>query len=169
MYYLIIPAFEPDQKLIKLLEDAKQHLNCQIIVVNDGSSLHTKPIFEKASEFAIVLDHPKNMGKGQSLRTAFRYVQSLDRDAVIVTADADGQHSVRDIDRVAHAATHLPNRLILGVREFTKDVPLRSRLGPPSLQNPNGSGRDRYTDRTSSLPNPDDSLYARNRRRSIRV
>ena len=129
MYYLIIPAFEPDQKLIKLLEDAKQHLNCQIIFVNDGSSLHTKPIFKKASEFAMVLDHPKNMGKGQALRTAFRYVQSLDRDAVIVTADADGQHSVRDIDRVAHAAAHLPNRLILGVREFTKEVPLRSRLG----------------------------------------
>ena len=129
MYYLIIPAFEPDQKLLHLLADAKQHLNCQIIVVNDGSSPHTRPIFKKASQMAVVLDHPRNMGKGQALRTAFHYVQNLDREAVVVTADADGQHSISDIDRVAHAATHLPNRLILGVREFTKDVPLRSRLG----------------------------------------
>ena len=129
MYYLIIPAFEPDQKLLALLEDVRQQLHCQVILVNDGSSLHTKPIFKEASQLATILNHPKNMGKGQALRTAFRYVQSLDRDAVIVTADADGQHSVRDIDRVAHAAAHLPNRLILGVREFTKDVPLRSRLG----------------------------------------
>lgn len=129
MYYLIIPAYEPDQKLLELLTDIRQHLNCQVIVVNDGSSPSTQSIFEKAKQFAVVLEHSQNIGKGQALRTAFRYVQTLNRVTVVVTADADGQHSVKDIDRVAHAASHLPNRLILGVRQFTDDIPLRSRLG----------------------------------------
>ena len=50
MYYLSIPAFEPDQKLLALLEDVRQQLHCQVILVNDGSSLHTKPIFKEASQ-----------------------------------------------------------------------------------------------------------------------
>ena len=55
MYYLIIPAFEPDQKLLALLEDVRQQLHCQVILVNDGSSLHTKPIFKEASQLATIL------------------------------------------------------------------------------------------------------------------
>ena len=48
---------------------------------------------------------------------------------MVVTADADGQHAINDIDRVARAAMNLPSRLILGVRQFTNDTPLRSRFG----------------------------------------
>ncbi len=51
------------------------------------------------------------------------------KPGVAVTADSDGQHAVNDIDRVARAAMNLPSRLILGVRQFTKDIPLRSRFG----------------------------------------
>lgn len=129
MYYVIIPAYEPDQKLVKLLAEVHQQLDCQIILVNDGSSPATQSIFKEVSHLATILEHPQNKGKGQALQTAFRYIQSLDREAVVVTADADGQHSCQDIDRLARAATHLPNRLILGVRQFTKDIPFRSRLG----------------------------------------
>lgn len=48
---------------------------------------------------------------------------------MVVTADADGQHAINDIDRVERAAMNLPSRLILGVRQFTNDIPLRSRFG----------------------------------------
>ena len=129
MYYIVIPAYEPDQKLLDLLADIRLHLYCQVIIVNDGSSSASQAIFAEAKKDAVVLEHTQNKGKGQALRTAFRYIQSLNVDSVVVTADADGQHSVRDIQRVAHAATHLPNRLILGVRQFTQDIPLRSRIG----------------------------------------
>ena len=129
MYYVVIPAYQPDQKLIQLLEVMHHRLNCQTIVVDDGSTGEAQAILETAKKFATVLHHDVNKGKGQALRTAFQYIQSLNKDAVIVTADADGQHAVIDIDRVAHAAMNLPNRLILGVRQFTSDIPLRSRFG----------------------------------------
>ncbi len=59
------------------------------------------------------------------MRTAFSFIQDLRKPGVIVTADADGQHAVNDIDRIARAAMNLPSRLILGVRQFTKDIPFR--------------------------------------------
>ncbi len=129
MYYVVIPAYQPDEKLIQLLEVMKNRLNCQIIVVDDGSTGESRNIIEIAKSYAIVLHHDVNKGKGQALRTAFSFIQDLRKPGVIVTADADGQHAVNDIDRVARASMNLPSRLILGVRQFTKDIPLRSRFG----------------------------------------
>lgn len=129
MYYVVIPAYQPDEKLIQLLEIMKNRLNCQVIVVDDGSTGASKNILEIAKTYAIVLHHDVNKGKGQALRTAFSFIQDLRKPGVVVTADADGQHAVNDIDRVARAAMNLPSRLILGVRQFTKDIPFRSRFG----------------------------------------
>lgn len=129
MYYVVIPAYQPDEKLIQLLEIMKNRLNCQVIVVDDGSTGASKNILEIAKTYAIVLHHDVNNGKGQALRTAFSFIQDLRKPGVIVIADADGQHAVNDIDRVARAAMNLPSRLILGVRQFTKDIPFRSRFG----------------------------------------
>lgn len=129
MYYVVIPAYQPDEKLIQLLEVMKNRLNCQAIVVDDGSTGSSQDILDIAKSYAIVLHHDTNQGKGQALRTAFSYIQGLGKAGVVVTADADGQHAVHDIDRVARASMNLPSRLILGVRQFTRDIPLRSRFG----------------------------------------
>jgi glycosyltransferase involved in cell wall biosynthesis len=43
---------------------------------------------------AMVLRHPRNMGKGAALRTALEYLKKLKPD-VVVTMDADGQHDLR--------------------------------------------------------------------------
>ena len=129
MYYVTIPAYQPDEKLIQLLKGIKNRLNCQVIVVDDGSSGESVEILEAARQYATVLHHEVNKGKGQTLRTAFQYIYELNKPGVVVTADADGQHAINDIDRVARAAMNLPSRLILGVRQFTNDTPLRSRFG----------------------------------------
>lgn len=129
MYYVVIPAYQPDEKLIQLLTVIKQRLDCQAIVVDDGSTGKSAEIIEAAKSYATVLHHERNQGKGQALRTAFQYLQVFGQDGVVVTADADGQHAVQDIDRLARAAMNLPSRLILGVRQFTRDIPLRSRFG----------------------------------------
>ncbi len=47
MYYVVIPAYQPDEKLIQLLEIMKNRLNCQVIVVDDGSTGASK-IFLKS-------------------------------------------------------------------------------------------------------------------------
>jgi putative flippase GtrA len=47
----------------------------------------------------------------------------------VITADADGQHLPADIAKIAQALADNQQALILGVRSFQGQVPLRSRLG----------------------------------------
>lgn len=129
MTYLIIPAYQPDEKLLQLLQALDAQTDLEIILVNDGSGLASQPIFAQASRFATILHHVQNQGKGEAIKTALRYIREQRRYGVVVTADADGQHSVADICRVAEATRTRPNQLVLGCRAFSGQVPFRSRFG----------------------------------------
>ena len=129
MNYIVIPAYQPDNKLIKLIEKIHEKSNFHILVIDDGSSSKCQKIFDKAEQYATVLRHEVNQGKGQALKTAFSYIQDQNIYGTVVTADADGQHKIWDIFRAANKASENPNKLILGVRAFTGKVPLRSRFG----------------------------------------
>lgn len=127
--YIVIPAFEPDEKLIDVVNEIKQQLDCSVIVVNDGSGKSFDKIFESCKDKAEVISYENNGGKGHALKTAFRAIKEKGGSCVIVTADADGQHKTPDIVRVARAVTENPGRLVMGCRHFTGKIPLRSRFG----------------------------------------
>ena len=129
MNYIVIPAYQPDNKLIKLIEKIHEKSDFHILVIDDGSSSKCQKIFDKAEQYTTVLRHQVNLGKGQALKTAFSYIQEQNIYGTVVTADADGQHKIWDIFRTANKASENPNKLILGVRAFTGKVPLRSRFG----------------------------------------
>lgn len=132
---IIIPSYEPDERLIELLTtlvDGKR----RIIIVNDGSSSEYDAIFKKASEMitsggGVLLTHEVNKGKGKALKTAFDYIIKNIPDAIgAVTADSDGQHPVICIDKVTDEFIKYPDCLILGVRNFDGDgVPWKSSFG----------------------------------------
>lgn len=67
MKFLVIPAFEPDEKLIKLLEEVSALNLFQIIVVDDGSGDKFNNIFAEAERYAIVLAHGVNKGDRKSV------------------------------------------------------------------------------------------------------
>ncbi len=124
----VIPAYNPDETLFRLVQALRRHF--PLIVVNDGSNDGT--IFERllASEGVTVLSHASNRGKGAALKTAFRHVLDHYPGSVgIVTLDADGQHLPSDGLQVARRLCEKTTSLIVGVRSFTGNVPLRSRLG----------------------------------------
>ncbi|WP_164828329.1 glycosyltransferase family 2 protein, partial [Streptococcus sp. DD11] len=129
MDYLVIPAYEPDHNLLRLIRKVKNKHHFHVIVINDGSSAKCDHIFKEAEHYATVLHHKTNQGKGQALKTAFTFIEALKVYGTVVTADADGQHKVWDIFRVAAKAAENPNQLVLGARAFTGKVPLRSRFG----------------------------------------
>lgn len=129
MNYLVIPAYQPDFNLLTLIEKIHKKGDFSIIVIDDGSSPECKEIFAQAENYGTVLRHQVNQGKGQALKTAFAYIQSLKMPGTIVTADADGQHRIWDIFRTLTKSNENPNTLLLGVRAFTGKVPLRSRFG----------------------------------------
>lgn len=125
----LIPAYEPADELLNLvvqLSDA----NFRIILVDDGSGEGYRQIFSAAKRFAEVLIHETNKGKGEALKTGLSYIQRhCPENSVVVTLDADGQHSVTDAIRVAEAASADAGSLVLGCRRFVGDVPRRSRFG----------------------------------------
>lgn len=133
---LVIPAYEPDNRLLALLTDLKENKIGPVVLVNDGSGLEYQEIFIKASELieeegGILLVHKKNRGKGRALKTAFNYILSNFSDAIgVVTADSDGQHTVEAIEKVKEELLGAPENLILGVRNFHDNgIPWKSRLG----------------------------------------
>jgi glycosyltransferase involved in cell wall biosynthesis len=130
---VVIPAINPIPDLVKFIEQLLKNGVARIIVVNDGSNSTFNYVFSEIKKLAgcIVLEHKVNMGKGRALKTAFSYFSNNcpNMDGV-VTADADGQHSVEDICKVCEMLSTLKNTLILGVRNFkNKNVPKRSYMG----------------------------------------
>jgi len=125
----LIPAYQPADTLINLvirLNDA----HFQVILVDDGSGENYRRIFSAAKRFADVLIHEENKGKGRALKTGLSYIKRHWPDnAVVVTLDADGQHSVEDAVHVAEAASKVKGALVLGCRRFSGEVPKRSRFG----------------------------------------
>lgn len=126
--YILIPAYKPDHLLIKLLQNLKKE-EFDIVVVNDGSGDNYQDIFDEASKYAYVLVQERNRGKGAALRFGFTYV-NLHQDShnYVITCDADGQHSVKDIIAI-NDKLHETNNVVLGSRKFDKSVPKRSRNG----------------------------------------
>lgn len=128
---VLIPVYNPNEKIMDKFLDklTKEFIN--IVFVNDGcSKKHDKYMNKLASRYP-VLKHNVNLGKGRGLKNGINYIlNNYPKSKVIVTADCDGQHSVKDIKKCGEVAIKNPDSLILGVRDFTKsDVPQRSKMG----------------------------------------
>ena len=111
----------------------KEHGFDDIVVVNDGSDeAHLGP-FNSVAELpgVTVLTHEVNKGKGRAMKTAFEYIMNNRSDiSGVVTVDGDGQHLPKDIRRCVEKMEEQPDKVVLGVRNFSSpDVPARSRFG----------------------------------------
>ncbi|MFL0198021.1 GtrA family protein [Clostridium sp. WILCCON 0269] len=128
---ILIPAFEPDNHLIELIKELKLNCDYKILIVDDGSGENYTSIFKKCKVLGcIVLKHDKNMGKGCALKTGFAYIKDNTNEKIgVVTADADGQHLVKDILNVSLELSNSDHKIVLGVRKFTGKVPWKSTIG----------------------------------------
>lgn len=127
---VLVPAYEPDHRLLSLLDALRTAVPAaHLVVVDDGSGPAHAAVFDAArARGHTVLSHPGNRGKGAALKTGVRHVAERWPGHDVVCADSDGQHSVIDVLRVAERVA-VGEALVLGVRQFTGDVPARSRVG----------------------------------------
>lgn len=126
----LIPAYNPSNELISLVHKISNSDFSTIIVVDDGSSRECDSVFAELEKInkVILLRHAVNLGKGAALKTGLNHCYFGDYVG-IVTIDADGQHLVEDSLKVAEVLKKNPESLIMGVRDFGNNVPLRSKLG----------------------------------------
>lgn len=129
---VIIPAYKPDEALLKTIDDIINAGFEDVIVVDDGGGEAFAPIFDqvRAIDKCQVLVHEVNRGKGAALKTAFRFFEENRKDLIgAVTVDADGQHLIKDIIATCNLMAET-NRIVLGCRDFSgKNVPARSKFG----------------------------------------
>ena len=130
---ILIPAYNPDDKLVEYVASLTGYGFDRILVVNDGSRAECKDFFDRLKQYpaCTVITHEVNRGKGEALKTGMKYyLENCDGYAGIVTGDADGQHTLADTANLAAKLEEYPNSLLLGSRVFSEaEIPWRSAFG----------------------------------------
>ena len=131
---ILIPALNPGEQLLTIITELKEAGLDRIVLVNDGSDSDCDLLFSRAEQKGCLLvTHETNLGKGAALKTGLRAaISTFGEDICVITADSDGQHKTEDILRVSYALDYNPDKLIMGVRDFSSEnenVPARSRFG----------------------------------------
>ena len=132
---ILIPAYEPDATLPQLVNDLLAlRPDLGVLVIDDGSGNAYAPIFTAVTAAgASVITSAQNHGKGHALKLGFAEAMRSYPGSDVVTADADGQHAIADIIAVSEDLDRQHGQsdaaMILGCRDFSGSVPLRSRVG----------------------------------------
>ncbi|MCA9765900.1 MAG: bifunctional glycosyltransferase family 2/GtrA family protein [Carnobacterium sp.] len=131
---IVIPTLEPDYKLVELVKQIRESslFNNEIIIINDGSNSTYDGLFKKTClNYDVILkQHKVNKGKGRAIKTAIECILTDYPEAKgMVTIDSDGQHTVKDMIACIEEFLRQEDSLVLGVRNFSKDVPFKSKFG----------------------------------------
>lgn len=127
-YVALIPSYEPDERLIKIIDDLLDN-KFEVVLVNDGSNKSYDKIFAGVNKKAHYLSYEENQGKGYALKTGLKYIKDNYKDVVVVTMDSDGQHTVKDARNLCSIVENKDNTILLGKRLRSKKTPFKSRFG----------------------------------------
>jgi glycosyltransferase involved in cell wall biosynthesis len=115
--WIIIPAYNEGIIISQVLNSLCSY-PYRIVIVDDGS---TDDTVQQATRYPVaVLQHVVNLGQGAALQTGIEYALQFEDTEYIVTFDADGQHSVEDIERLLEVLQHNFD-VVLGSRFLYKD------------------------------------------------
>ena len=130
---VIIPAYKPDKRLPPYVAQLKDAGIGKIVIVDDGSGADFQPLFASIPQDDVVhiISYEPNAGKGVALKRGMTYLlEECPEQEFIITADSDGQHTVKDVLRMAASMAENSDGLLLGSRDFDQpDVPFKSRNG----------------------------------------
>jgi len=125
---IVIPCYQPSPEFLSYVKELSENFS-NILVVNDGSDHSCTEIFNSVAQYAHVITHEVNLGKGAALKTAIKHLSSQEDVTGMITVDADGQHLIKDVLNLTKHSLETPNYFMLGVRDFDNDIPLKSKFG----------------------------------------
>lgn len=99
-----LPVFNEVNHVDRVLDEVRRFSD-HVLVVNDGSSDGTGERLARREDIAVET-HPRNLGYGAALNTAFRYAIEHEYE-VLVTIDCDGQHQPCRIPRFVAACQNV--------------------------------------------------------------
>jgi len=136
-----IPAFNEEKPIVDVIKKSLKYVD-QVIVCDDGSLDLTAEHAKIAG--AIVIKHEKNMGKGDAMKSLFKYAKDVGADAM-VTIDGDGQFLAEQIPSLLKPILDNSCDVVIGNRfSDDKEMPSYRKIGNKML--------DRITKLAADLP-----------------
>lgn len=125
-YFVVIPVYNEDSHIKKLIADVQKYTK-NIIVVNDGSTDDTLKKVKGLKPKVILISMKKNEGKGAAMKKGAKLAWKLKADG-IVFLDGDNQHDPRHLTEFFD---YLKNGtdIIIGIRKIKAKIPIIRRLG----------------------------------------
>lgn len=132
---LIIPAYNEEKNIRKVLNEVKKEITfADIVVINDGSSDNTSKIVKK--EDVRCIDMPFNSGYSNAVQTGIKYAYENNYNYVI-QFDADGQHIAKEAKKLYKHIRKTNCDIVIGSR-YLKDLkyncPFFRRIGTKIFQ-----------------------------------
>ncbi len=112
MFLIIVPAYNEENTIGNLLKQIDNKYD--VVVVDDGSADSTSDLSKKLG--AKVIKSEKNNGVDYSINLGFEYAVK-NNYKYVVTIDADGQHSVSDLEKIIDILKNQDCDLVISQRD----------------------------------------------------
>ena len=125
-----IPAFNEGNVIDKVIKNCLKFSD-RVVVCDDGSADNTSEVADNAG--ADVIRHEKNIGKGEALRSLFKFASHSNND-IVVTIDGDGQFLPEEIPKLVKGIEENRADIVVGYRfDDTVDMPDYRKFGNKML------------------------------------
>lgn len=125
--FIVIPAYNEEKKIGKVISNLKKEGFYDIIVINDGSKDRTAEVASNSG--ARVYSHIINRGLGGALNTGIS-AAVMNGAEIIATCDADGQHDSKNVKRAIEFIDKKSCDVVIGSRLInSKGMPFVRKVG----------------------------------------
>tara|TARA_B110001452_G_C15052849_1_gene367645 strand:- start:2 stop:703 length:702 start_codon:yes stop_codon:yes gene_type:complete len=115
---LIIPSYNEADNIRTVLNSIrKTFCDCDILIINDGSTDNTSDIARE--ENVKVIDLPINLGIGGCVQTGFLYAKKIGYKYAL-QFDGDDQHNAEEIEVILNEIKYNSSDLVIGSRFLNK-------------------------------------------------
>jgi len=127
LIWCAVPVFNNGATVKGIASECRLYLN-NVLVVDDGSTDADIPGMFAETDISVIC-HEKNLGKGEAIMTAAKYIAGKG-GLFMITIDADGQHYPKDLNKFMPFLSDADSAIVIGCRNFNAEkIPKSSRFG----------------------------------------
>jgi glycosyltransferase involved in cell wall biosynthesis len=110
---IIVPIFNEEQVVRKIVQSLVAD-KFTTVIVDDGSSDNS---LQSILDLPVkILKHSTNFGQGAALQTGFEFAKKNPNLEIFVTFDSDGQHQIKDIEKIISPLKDKKADIVFGTR-----------------------------------------------------